>query len=420
MTAAAAPLRLTDFRRDSLPRIADGLAAAVVASLPWSTSATGILIVLWLIAVLPMLELPALRMAVRSAPGGLPVLLLLFAIMGLCWGHAPWPERWRGIEPFLRLLMIPVLFAQFRRSDRGVWVGAGFLVSGAVLLGTSFSIVLLGFDLGHGPGVPVKDYITQSGIFALCGFALLDIAVDQWAERRRVQAAICVAAALLFMSNIVYVTTGRTTLAVIPVLFLLWGMYRLSRPQLAIFLIAGGVLGAVLWTTSPYMRERVTGISTEITEFQETGKETSAGSRLEFWKNSLRVLGEAPVLGHGTGTISETFRRDAEASGGSSATNPHNQIFAIGIQLGAVGVVLLLAMWGVHWRLFFRLGLAAWIGLMAVTQNIVSSLFNSHLMDFTQAWIYVFAVGVCGGIIFRRQDAAAAAAASRSAPSPSR
>jgi hypothetical protein len=101
--------------------------------------------------------------------------------------------------------------------------------------------------------------------------------------------------------------------------------------------------------------------------------------------------------------IAETFRRH----GDSSATNPHNQIFTVGIQLGAVGVAVLLAMWAAHWRLFFRPGLAAWIGLIAVTQNIVGSLFNSHLMDFTQSWIYVFAVGVFGGTVLGGRGAAA-------------
>ena len=45
----------TEWRRATLG-IADGLAAAVAAALPWSTSATGILIALWLMASLPTLD----------------------------------------------------------------------------------------------------------------------------------------------------------------------------------------------------------------------------------------------------------------------------------------------------------------------------------------------------------------------------
>ena len=36
-----------------------------------------------------------------------------------------------------------------------------------------------------------------------------------------------------------------------------------------------------------------------------------------------------------------------------------------------------------------------------MTENIVSSLFNSHLFDFGQGWLYVFGVGVIGGVVLR-------------------
>jgi hypothetical protein len=49
--------------------------------------------------------------------------------------------------------------------------------------------------------------------------------------------------------------------------------------------------------------------------------------------------------------------------------------------------------------------------LVAVVQNMVGSLFNSHLSDFTQGWLYVFAVGVLGGTALRQ--AAPAEGASR-------
>ena len=59
------------------------------------------------------------------------------------------------------------------------------------------------------------------------------------------------------------------------------------------------------------------------------------------------------------------------------------------IQLGLVGAVVLWAMWIAHLLLFRGNGLAEWIGLVVVVQNIVGSLFNSHLFDFAQGWVYV-------------------------------
>jgi O-antigen ligase len=64
-------------------------------------------------------------------------------------------------------------------------------------------------------------------------------------------------------------------------------------------------------------------------------------------------------------------------------------------------------MWLSHLLLFRGAGLMAWIGLIVVVQNVVSSLFNSHLFDFHEGWMYVLGVGVAGGMslgsTFRRE-----------------
>jgi hypothetical protein len=61
-------------------------------------------------------------------------------------------------------------------------------------------------------------------------------------------------------------------------------------------------------------------------------------------------------------------------------------------------------MWIAHFMLFGGSGLTAWIGIVVVTQNVVSSLVNSHLFDFTQSWLYVFGVGVAGGMALRERE----------------
>jgi hypothetical protein len=95
-----------------------------------------------------------------------------------------------------------------------------------------------------------------------------------------------------------------------------------------------------------------------------------------------------------------------------AAANPHNQTLAVALQLGLTGTAVLFAMWLAHVLLFRGDGFAAWAGLVIVSQNIVGSLFNSHLFDFTQGWGYVIGVGVAGGVIFK------GTAASQSAQHP--
>src|SRR5262249_18233229 len=123
-----------------------------------------------------------------------------------------------------------------------------------------------------------------------------------------------------------------------------------------------------------------------------------------FWKKSMGCIREAPLIGHGTGSIHALFEKSAVGQSGTTAVaaaNPHNQTFAVGIQLGLIGVAVLWAMWVAHLLLFRGNGLAEWVGLIVVVQNIVGSLFSSHLFDFTQGWTYVVGVGVAGGVALK-------------------
>jgi O-antigen ligase len=106
------------------------------------------------------------------------------------------------------------------------------------------------------------------------------------------------------------------------------------------------------------------------------------------------------------------FERDAVGHTGLSAEvvdNPHNQTLNVAVQWGLLGVVILYAMWLHHLVLFRGAGFANWIGLVVVVQNVVSSLFNSHLFDFHEGWIYVLGIGIAGarplGAIIQRRDA---------------
>jgi hypothetical protein len=83
-------------------------------------------------------------------------------------------------------------------------------------------------------------------------------------------------------------------------------------------------------------------------------------------------------------------------------TNPHSQILTVAVQLGVLGAGVLIAMWVAHLALFRGSTLAAWLGLVVVIYNVVSCLFNSHLFDFSQGWLYVFGVGVTGGMVLRQ------------------
>lgn len=401
-----------------LAPVAEWLAVGVAVSLPWSTSAASILIALWLIAVLPTLDVAAVRRELETAAGGLPVMLWLLAVLGMAWADVSWSERLGGLGGFHRLLFIPLLLAQFRRSAHGMRVLYGFFISVVVLLLLSWALVLVP-DLpwpANGAaarfGIPVKDYILQSGEFLIAAFALFGFALN-YAMARQWRPAVGLAAlAALFLANIFFVITGRSTLLVGAALLLLLGWRQARWKGLAATAAAGVVGGALLSWQSPYLHARLDRSMSELQSYEASDAYNSTGLHLEFLKKSVSFVETAPLFGHGTGSIAEQFRNAATAGNGSSSVasvNPHNQILGVAIQLGLVGAVVLVAMWLAHLLLFRGSGMTAWLGTIVVVQNIVFSLFNSHLFDFSQGWLYVFGVGVLGGMVLRERDAAGGA-----------
>jgi O-antigen ligase len=398
--------------RERWMRFEDSVAVALVVSLPWSTSATGILAGIWLIALIPTLDGVSLRRVLSTPAGGLPVLLCLLALFGMLWASGlPMAERWEGLKSFLKLLAIPLLMIQFQRSGHGRWLVYGFFASCGVLLALSWLLTLVpGVPWpwrGKGPiGVPVKDYIAQSGEFIVCAALLAWLALKAWRERRRWTAIALLGLIVVIVANILTIATSRTALVVIPVLVLLFAYQHLSGRAMVAFVLAGIVAAALAWTFVTPMRKNVVAMFNEVEKFDPGASETRAGARLEFWKKSVGFIAEAPLVGHGTGSIRDQFRRTVGESGMAAlaSSNPHNQTLAVGIQLGLLGAVVLFAMWLAHGMLFREEGFAAWAGLVIVTQNIVGSLFNSHLFDFFQGWGYVIGVGVAAGMVLRQAD----------------
>ena len=400
--------------RRVLERLAEWLAVAVAVSLPWSTTATGILVVLWLIAVLPTLEFAAVRREIATPAGGLPVLLFVLGTLGMLWADVSWRERLGGFGPFPRLLIIPLLLAQFRSSEHGMRVLFGFLVSVIGVLLCSWLLVL--FPAlpwrGNDFGVPVKDYILQSEEFLICAFAIFAIAFKAARLRRWRAVAGLITLAVLFLDDIVFVASGRTALLIAPVLFLLlgWRQYRWRGLLGAAILFA--VVGGVAAFEAPYLHERLTRSVSELHAYESRDAINSTSLHLAFLQESLSFVATAPIIGHGTGSIGEQFRHATIGQTGPGAVasvNPHNQVLAVAIQLGLVGAAVLVAMWIAHIILFRGASLISWIGLVVVMQNVVASIFNSHLFDFTQAWLYIFGVGVAGGMALRERDGAAVA-----------
>ncbi|MCA1429826.1 MULTISPECIES: O-antigen ligase family protein [unclassified Bradyrhizobium] len=391
----------------------DLFAILTAASLPWSTSLAGIFNALMLICMVPFLDLRDFLQSLKRPICIAPIALVVLALLGTLWSDAAWGARFYAVNPTVKLLVLPVLLYHFERSPRGHWIFIAFLVSCALLSVMSWLVAFYpNLALKTDPperGIFVKNYIDQSQEFALCAVALAYPIVMLLREKRYWFAALLTALALSFFINMTFVVVSRTALVTIPIMFGVFALLHLKWRSIAI--ISGALLvGAVLaWQASPQLRHTAERFTTDYTGYVERGEATSMGMRLEFWRKSLGFFAEAPILGHGTGSTRGLFERVATPAGQRRASaevigNPHNQTLNVAVQWGAIGVAILYAIWILHLRLFRGDGIANWIGLLVVVQNVFTSLFNSHLFDFHEGWMYVIGVGVAGGMVIRAQQ----------------
>lgn len=385
----------------------DLLAVVIAILLPWSTSGVVIFVLLWIIALIPTFELRAFVRLVRRPVCLAPIALVVVALAGTLWSDASWGMRLHALGPTAKLLVLPLLLYHFERTERGVWILIAFLVSSTLLMLASWItgfVPTLTFKWYMEPGVVVKNHIDQSHVFALCAVALAWPISVLFQAKRFVAAGLLVVVALAFVANMIFVNLSRTVLITLPVIAAIAVLHRLSWRGLVGALGVLAVLAAASWSASPVLRTKTLSLFPPYRLYEPASEPTSIEIRSQFWRKSFDFIREAPLIGHGTGSIRGLFEQAAVGRTGAAAEitgNPHNQTLSVAIQWGIVGVFALYAIWLSHLALFWNAGWANWIGFLVVVQNVVSSLFNSHLFDFQEGWIYVLGVGVAGGMAFR-------------------
>nr|WP_249792613.1 O-antigen ligase family protein [Bradyrhizobium sp. BRP22] len=399
-------------------KAADIVAVLIALSLPWSTSLVGIFGALFVLVVAPTLDLKSFLQSLQRPIAALPIALFVLAVVGMLWSDAAWGARTYAVSPTAKLLVLPLLLYHFERSTRGMWVFVAFLISCTLLMVMSW-LVFLQPGLSLKPpidaerGIFVKNYIDQSQEFTLCAVALAYPIVTLLRAKKFVLAGVLVAIALSFFVNMAFVIVSRTALVTVPVMFAVFALLHLRWRSILAIVAAAMVLAGIAWQTSPQLRRTAETFSRDYRLYKEENRPTSIGLRLEYWRKSLGFFAAAPLIGHGTGSTRGLFEqvatKEAHTATSDVIGNPHNQTLNIAVQWGIVGVAILYAIWFWHLTLFRGEGLVDWIGLLVVVQNIFTSLFNSHIFDFHEGWMYVLGVGVAGGMVLKAKSDGAAA-----------
>jgi len=329
----------------------------MAASIPFSLAATNLFKFFMFIFGLVVLGLAIARrkplppLAQLRTP---VVIVLMLGALALSITYTPVPvaEALSDFAKYGKLLVIPLVLALVR-TRREALLALGVYMAGEVfVVVTSY---LLNMDLVPfwvikprwrrlSIGTVYSSYLDQSIMTA--GLAALS-----WHLRGefpgRHGRKVAIGLVLLCAVNVLFLLPGRSGQVALLVAFAM-ALYWVipAGGKWAAVVVPPLVLSAAM-AASPQLWERVSAVVTETQAYSQGDRApTSAGLRLDFWRRSVESFLESPVVGHGVGSWHAEFTR-REGSRLNPAfkdlRNPHEEYLMWSVQLGIVGVALLLA-----------------------------------------------------------------------------
>jgi O-antigen ligase len=127
---------------------------------------------------------------------------------------------------------------------------------------------------------------------------------------------------------------------------------------------------------------------------QESNKQ-----RIDFYRASLAIIQEHPLIGVGTGGFPRAYAEKTRGTDAFQTRNPHNEYLHITVQIGIIGLAAMLHLFFEHWRESSRLAspLERRLSRGLLVTFALACLFNSLLLDHTEGLLYAWLTGMLFG-----------------------
>jgi O-antigen ligase len=241
----------------------------------------------------------------------------------------------------------------------------------------------------------MKKHLTHGLLMAFGAFLFIRLALDATSRRMRILWAALAAGAV---ANCTLVVQGATGYLVLGTLALYLGFLAKGWRGIAFAAAAGVIAVAALMSVPGVFQARVLRIESEFRQWQPGAPDagSSAGQRIEFYRVSLQIVKDRPLLGHGTGSFSSAYAEKLKGQHTILTRNPHDEYLNLMVQLGVVGLAALLYLFWTHWQCAARLAtpLEHHVARALLLAMVVGCLFNSWLMDHTEGLLYVWLTGL--------------------------
>ena len=304
------------------------------------------------------------------------------------------------------LLWLPVFAWVFREAATRRRALHALAASIALLLAASYlvmaDVIPHSAFIKGGSDVPsaafpivTKTRQTHGLLMAFGAFLFIQLVLAAASRRMRILWAVLAAAAV---ANATLVVPSATGYVVLGALALYLGYVIIGWRGFTAATAAVALAAAVLMVVPGPFQERVLSIRNEIGQWQPglADENSSVGLRIEFYRVSLEVAKDRPLLGHGTGSFAAAYADKLKGQQAILTKNPHNEYLNWLVQLGLVGLSALLYLFVTHWRTALRLAtpLERHLARGVLLAMAVGCFFNSWLMDHTEGLLYLWLTGM--------------------------
>ncbi len=369
------------------------------ATIPISVALDNVLSVLVLLAWLASARLGEKLAGLRANPAALAALALLgLLVAGLAWGPGSLADGLHYLSKYRDLLLVALLGAFITSEGDRTRALDAFLAAMAITVVLSYAIRLGVWPVDNPParypGNPTvfKTHITHNLLMAIAAFLAADRALR---AGRRGWRIVYAAGAALAACN-VFMVQGRSGYLVFAVLALYLAFAHWRWRGLGAALVAGSLMVVISYLAYAPLFDRGADAAVELRDWQAgRANDTSTGFRMNYYKTTIAIVRDHPLLGVGTGGFVHAYRGKIAGTGLPETSNPHNQYLLTAAQLGVLGLLALVALFVVMWRQAGALEPPTRVAARGLVLAIaLGSLLNSFLIDHTEGLLFAWMAGV--------------------------
>jgi len=394
-------LSFVDTVRSRLWKASRWAVVALGFTIPISTTADSVMLVVVLIVSLVAKHAKErLQSAVRHPAAVAWFAFFLLVALGTLHGSASVSDRMHFLTKYddflLPILFLPIL-ADAEVQRRALWA-FGLAMGVTLILSLTLAAGWLptgGWIRGYQHDASVfKLRITHSLFMSFAAFMFATEAGRQSEIWKRAALWALVVLAGLDVFLLVQSQTGQVGFLALAVY---WCWRRLGLKGIAVGLFAGIMVLVVSIQVSPMFRDRMAMVveqvqSSQSGEIAVSNQPVAVSLRLEWYRNTVALIADNPMLGVGTGGFATAYALSVADKVGVKPAHPHNQYLLTAAELGIPGLIGLLALFAWLFWLSSQMADSFYkeIGQGAIVFIAVGCLFNSLLLDHAEGLFFVW------------------------------